>query len=141
MTQVCVDASFALKLILSEPEAVKVEELWRGWKTQGVAIVAPWLFPFEVLSVLRRKVSGGAISAEAGDRGRTIIWRAGVQIRHHPRLWDLAWDLAGQYALPTVYDTSYLALAELLDCECWTADRRLSVAVGHRAERLRLVAA
>lgn len=36
-----------------------------------------------------------------------------------------AWELATQLGFATVYDATYLALAELQGCEFWTADERL----------------
>jgi len=32
-------------------------------------------------------------------------------------------DIAEQFNLPTVYDATYAALAELRGCEFWTADK------------------
>jgi predicted nucleic acid-binding protein len=40
-----------------------------------------------------------------------------------------AFDLANRLNRPAAYDTHYLALAEHLDCEFWTADERLTNAV------------
>jgi len=37
--------------------------------------------------------------------------------------------LATHFNRPTAYDAHYLALAEMLGCEFWTADRRLYNAV------------
>jgi len=45
---------------------------------------------------------------------------------------DLHWqalDLAERFSLPAAYDAHYLALAEWLGGEFWTADRRLAQAV------------
>jgi predicted nucleic acid-binding protein len=36
-----------------------------------------------------------------------------------------AWEVAAVYGFATVYDATYLALAELRGCEFWTADERL----------------
>ena len=36
-----------------------------------------------------------------------------------------AWEVAADFGLTTVYDATYLALAELRGCEYWTADERL----------------
>lgn len=36
-----------------------------------------------------------------------------------------AWELARQFNRPQAYDSYYLALAEILDRELWTADERL----------------
>lgn len=37
-----------------------------------------------------------------------------------------AWTMADKFSLPAVYDAHYLALAELLEGEFWTADGRLA---------------
>ena len=36
-----------------------------------------------------------------------------------------AWEIATDFGFATVYDATYLALAELRGCEFWTADERL----------------
>ena len=36
-----------------------------------------------------------------------------------------AWEIATDFGFATVYDATYLALAELQGCEFWTADERL----------------
>jgi predicted nucleic acid-binding protein len=36
-----------------------------------------------------------------------------------------AYELATQFNRPTAYDSQYLAVAERLNCEFWTADQRL----------------
>jgi predicted nucleic acid-binding protein len=38
-------------------------------------------------------------------------------------------DLAEKHALAAIYDAHYLVVAEQLDAELWTADRRLFEAV------------
>lgn len=63
----------------------------------------------------------------------------GIQIRHEEGLWDLAWAMAQEYQRPTTYDMTYLALAQILDCDLWTADRRLVLALGGREPRVRTV--
>lgn len=40
-----------------------------------------------------------------------------------------ALDIAGRYRLPAAHDAHYLALAERLGAEFWTADRQLYQAV------------
>jgi predicted nucleic acid-binding protein len=50
-----------------------------------------------------------------------------------------ALEIAGEYGLPAVHDAHYLALAERLDAELWTADRKLSQAVAATLPWIRLV--
>ena len=49
-----------------------------------------------------------------------------------------ALDLAERFDLPAAYDGHYLALAERLDAEFWTADRRLAQAVQEEMPWVRL---
>jgi len=53
----------------------------------------------------------------------------GVRLLHPDGLHQRAWELAKQFNRPQVYDSHYLALAEILDLELWTGDERLYNAV------------
>lgn len=53
----------------------------------------------------------------------SILDRAPVQIVTHSNLRQRARDIAERFNLPTVYDATYTALAELCGCEFWTADK------------------
>jgi predicted nucleic acid-binding protein len=50
-----------------------------------------------------------------------------------------ALDLAERFSLPAAYDAHYLALAEQLGAEFWTADRKLVRAVQSTLPWVRLV--
>ena len=49
---------------------------------------------------------------------------------------ELAWELHQ----PAAYDAHYLALAEILDCEMWTADDRFFRAASSTSGRVRRLA-
>ncbi len=48
-------------------------------------------------------------------------------------------ELAMAFGLPTPYDAFYLALAEQLDCELWTADERFYRSVQPAHPRVRVL--
>lgn len=56
MTEVCVDASFVLKVALPEIKTDLVRAHYASWQRDGIAVIAPWLWMFESHAVLRRKV-------------------------------------------------------------------------------------
>jgi predicted nucleic acid-binding protein len=50
-------------------------------------------------------------------------------------------ELAALHNLPAAYDAHYLALAERLGIECWTADEKLCNSVRHQLLWVRLAGA
>ena len=72
----------------------------------------------------------GMSLSEAEARLETLA-RLGVQlVPPTPELDRLALRWAGRLGQTVAYDAHYLALAETLGCDFWTADRRLAEAAG-----------
>lgn len=126
---VVVDACFALKLVLPEDYSECVRQLWESWVKTGTEISAPYLLAYEVVSVLRNKVFRGELSPEEGEAALLAMKAQGIRLLHAEGLEQAAWDLAQEFNRPTAYDTSYLALAQVLNCEFWTADEKLKNAI------------
>lgn len=132
MAEVCVDANYALKLVLAEPESPKVRAQWVQWNDAGMTVVAPALWAFESHSVLRRKWFTGAITeAEARDGWQALLHQ-GITVVDPPGLFDRALALSIELSRPTTYDMTYMAVADLLGCDLWTADQRVINAAGGR---------
>jgi|GEM_PF-35310 len=136
---VVVDASFVLKLVLPEEHSDRVRRAWGKWVEQGVEVFAPYLLVYEVTSVLRHKVFRGELAPEEGEAALLAIQAQGIRLLHPEGLEQVTWRLAQEIERPTAYDTSYLALAELLGCELWTADMRLKNAAQGRLPYLRWI--
>lgn len=136
---ICVDASIALLLLLSDRLVEQTRALWVAWREADIDLIAPPLFFSEVTSVLREHVYHRRISSEEGERAFEHFMSLPVQSVSPADLQPRAWALAKEYGLPRAYDAQYLAVADALDCELWTADRRLAQAV--RVPWLRLVGA
>ena len=80
--------------------------------------------PVEVANVLHRCVVRGELTVEAAVRLLETLLASGVELRDTPDLNSRALELADQLQQGAVYDAHYLALAESLDCDLWTADAR-----------------
>ena len=128
-SRVCVDSNLALKLVLAEEDSQLAEALWAHFSGHGTEVVAPPLLWYEATSVLRNKVFSGRLSIERGRRGLGIILDMSITSDASPGLHQEAWELAAELALPSAYDAHYLALAQSLDRQFWTADGRLHRAV------------
>ena len=122
---VCVDAGVLIKLVVAEEDSDRADALWEQWKEEGVKIVSPGLLLFELTSVLRKKVHRGLLEPEEGKRAFDTVHRLPVQVLAPSDLHRRAWELATRFNRPAAYDAHYLALAEMMNCEFWTADERL----------------
>lgn len=124
-SQICVDAGILLKLVLREPDSHLAEALWQSWVLDGVQVIAPYLFHFEITAILRKVVHRGLISQEIGIRALAKALEFDVTLQTFPDIHERAWTLATQLNRPTAHDAHYLAVAERASCDFWTADRRL----------------
>ncbi len=126
-SQVCIDASLALKLVLAEDYSDETQAQWQKWIEEGAELVAPSLFIFEGVSAIRLNVARKQITTEAADLAfhEFLAQVREVRLLLLPNLLERAWSLAKRFKQSQVYDAYYLALAESLGCEFWTADEQL----------------
>jgi len=127
---VCADAGVLIKLVVAEEDSDQADVVWERWKEDGVKVVSPGLLLFELTSVLRKKVHRGLLSPEEAERAFDLVHRLLVLVLTPPDLHRRACELAARFNRPAAYDAYYLALAEMMNCEFWTADHRLFNAVG-----------
>jgi predicted nucleic acid-binding protein len=126
MTEVCVDACLVVKLVTREPDSDLADTLFSTWYDQGTRLIAPPFLPIEVDSVLRQKAMlRRELTVEQARACFAAACQVPIEFLSLPGQRDLAWSFAEELLLPHVYDTTYLALAKLCDCEFWTADQRL----------------
>ena len=127
--RVCVDASLVVKLVVEEVYSSEARALWRGWQHEGRDIAAPPLLRYEIASVLRKHVACGLRTAAESRQALELALTFDIQYIELANFHRRAFDLADRLSRPTAYDAHYLALAEHLVCDFWTADERLVNAV------------
>lgn len=128
-SRVCVDASVIIPALVPHELSGKAEALLLEWQSDRIALVAPSLLGYEVASTVRRFVRFGLLPATAGEQAIAQWLEMPIRLSSRRRLFSLAFRLANQYDRPRAYDAAYLALAQLNDCEFWTADEKLYNAV------------
>jgi len=116
-----------------------VRAQWSRWLTDATSPVAPWLWLFETHATLRRKVHRKELTDPEGEEAWRHLAAQPVMTVHSPEMFGRAWTIARALRLPTTYDAAYLALAEIRDCELWTADRGFARAAGRRSSRIRMI--
>lgn len=128
-SQVCIDASFLTKLVILETHSQEAKSLWEEWIWKDVEAVAPLLLPFELTAILRKKLFRKLLTDAEADTAFAKVLALEVELLDPDDLHVRAWAMARRLNQPTAYDSHYLALAESLNCEFWTADERLFNAV------------
>jgi predicted nucleic acid-binding protein len=130
---VVVDASIAVKWVVTEPDSDRATELLRAWIVAGARLVVPPHFFVECAAVLNKRVRRNELRREDALALFLTLQATEVVIHGDPLLSHQALAAAGRYQLGSVHDAHYIALAELYGAQFWTADDRLCNALGGRA--------
>ncbi len=135
---VCVDASFILRMLL-DPDAESYSEAWVAWERRSVQRAAPTLLYYELTNGIHRYVRAGVLSEATAGKALRTAQSLPVALVGDAELHSRALVLAGELGLTAAYDAHYVALAERLGAELWTADARLANGVRGRCDCVRLV--
>lgn len=121
-----IDANVAIKMVLTDPLQERCRDLMARLVAGGHEVVAPALWAYEITSTLSKAVHLGQLTPVEGREALARIAALGIRLippdeAQNQRAFD--WTL--RLKRSTAYDSYYLALAETLECDLWTADRRL----------------
>jgi predicted nucleic acid-binding protein len=125
---ICIDASLAVKWTLIEEGSELAEAIYATNRAQG--IIAPAFMPTEVTNAIRRRVARGLMEHSVAEVALTRFLRFRVQLAQDNQIHVEALHLAHRFDRPAAYDMHYVALAQLAECDLWTADGRLLNALG-----------
>jgi len=98
-------------------------------RLRGEQLTAPGLVDLEVASVWRRQIRDGAMDARRAALALTDLAALPLRRAAHQPLLDRCWELRDNL---TIYDASYVALAEALEVTLLTGDGRLARSTGPR---------
>jgi predicted nucleic acid-binding protein len=98
-------------------------------RLRGETLAAPHIIDLEVTSVIRRQLLTGALNVRRSELAIADLVALPLRRLEHRRLLDRCWELRQNL---TVYDASYVALAELFGVILVTGDARLARAPGVR---------
>lgn len=121
---VCVDANIVVRLV-ADPDDTLVRALWEQWDAEKRRLCAPTLLYFEVTNALYRYWKTAFISSSAMRLALNAALSLPIRLYEKKNLHPLAIDLAERFSLPAAYDAHYLALAQHLSAEFWSADKKL----------------
>ena len=117
----CIDASVVIRLVTSDA----VTDLWEKWATDEVKLVAPSLLHYEVTNGLYRYYKAGIYPPETVKTTLRAALALPIELVTVSDLHPRATEIAMRFNLPATYDAHYLAFAEWMEVDLWTADMRL----------------
>jgi predicted nucleic acid-binding protein len=124
--RVVLDANLAVALFLPLSYSAQAREHIAVWDRQGLELLAPTLFEYEINSALHR---AAAIGLMTHREARMAMQEAQALAIHcvspSPELHELAMHWAQRLNHHKSYDAQYVALAEQERADFWTADQRL----------------
>ena len=122
---VVVDSGIVIASVLPEPLSGKAETLLKHYEQNAFQLAAPTLFLYEIVAVMRKSVFRNIITDAEAQTRLNLLLAQPIQLMIDNQLLRRAYDIATQFNRPTAYDAQYLAVAERLGCEFWTANERL----------------
>jgi predicted nucleic acid-binding protein len=120
-----IDSGILLATVLIEQYSKEAKALIKSLTEQQIEIAVPVLFRYEIVAVMRKHVYRGTLTGEEATNNYALLLAQPVQAMVDDALLRRGYELAAQTNRPTAYDSQYLAVAERLGCEFWTADERL----------------
>lgn len=134
---ICIDASLVVRLVV-DSEDDRLPMLWQRWIESGQQLAAPALLFYEVANALYQYQKQRYFSPELVEQAFLAALSLPVRLYSELSLHMRAIKLAQRFSLPATYDAHYLALAEHLGAEFWSADRRLARKVQSQLDWVRL---
>ena len=124
-TRVVCDASALTALLIDGGS----DGRWVTEAVEGADLAAPTLIGFETANILRRHELAGLITADQAAQAHVDLLDLAVEHWPYELLAARAWQLRQNLS---IYDASYVALAELLAATLVTLDTRIVGAPGPR---------
>lgn len=123
--RVVCDASAIVALLLdSGPDG-----RWVTTELSDAELLAPSLIRFEAANIMRRHELAGLVSADQAAQAHVDLLDLTIEQWPYELLSKRAWDLRQNLS---IYDSSYVALAELTGSALVTLDKRIFGAPGLR---------
>lgn len=123
---VVIDASFSLSILLNHPLQKASLVVADTLKREGMQMVAPSLWAYETTSSICKAVHFQMVTVDDAEQILALLQTLGVQLIPPDEIYNKrAFNLTMQLKKASAYDSYYLALAESLKCDLWTADKKL----------------
>lgn len=125
-----IDASFTVRTILPGPRRDVFRSQMELWLEDGCMLHAPTLWVYETTTALCKAVFFDMLTVDDAEESLSLLQDLPIELVP-PDAGQCHRALAWTHRLKraAAYDSFYLAAAESLGCELWTADQRMHNAV------------
>jgi predicted nucleic acid-binding protein len=124
---IVIDANIAARAVLRLEDSAIYINLLKKWREEQIAVYAPAFWEAEVTSVIRQYAYRKQITASEAHNATDDFFDLRVEnVALDKDLCQRALDWAEAIGQSKVYDSLYLALAERLHADFWTADKKLA---------------
>jgi len=126
MEAVVIDANIAVALLVERPWSALAEQKMLEWTSRNIRLCVPALWPSEVMSALRKAIYQGQMDQDDALKLASAVETWNVQVYVPDAALNrsaLIW--AQRLEQMVAYDAQYLALAERLNADFYTADKKL----------------
>ena len=123
---VVVDSNLAVLTVVDSENSPLANRVWTDLNAAGAIFFAPGLWAYETTSVIRKFNAFGKITPDEAQKALIILGQMPIHfIADDLPLRQSALDWATRLRQKAAYDGFYLAAAEQLGAELWTADQAL----------------
>ena len=122
---VVTDASFCLSILLNHPLQKASLVVADTLKREEMQMVAPSLWAYETTSSISKAVHFQMVTIDEAEQILALLEDFGVQWIPPDEIYNKRAFNLTMRKRAAAYDSYYLALAESLKCDLWTADKKL----------------
>lgn len=124
-----IDSSFILAHLLPDETSKDVREFFNRLKVEPITLVAPLIFPFEVFNGIQTAIMRRRITVHLAKKLQQQFLKIAIRLEA-VNLIDVS-SIAQKHLL-TIYDASYLYLAENINASLLTLDGKLKKLTSRR---------
>jgi predicted nucleic acid-binding protein len=129
LKEIILDSGVFIASLFPEKFSPEARQLLTEVHQRQISLQAPTLIVYEFVSVVRKLVYQGRDHTQDGQVALEKLLAYPIGLHRDTVLLKRAYELSEIHNRPRAYDSQYLALAERLQCDFWTADERLFNAI------------
>ena len=125
-SSVVIDSNLAIFTVIDTEQSSLATRAWSFLLSSGAIFYAPSLWSYETTSVIRKYCATGRLTEAEAEEALVILDQLQIQfVAENLKQRQAALRWAARLRQLAAYDGFYLAAAEQLGAEFWTADRSL----------------